>query len=76
MEKFDLNIDIPDIEIDFDIPVFDNGFKNRYKKAKICKDLPSHQIKYSNAQKLAKEVKLDKGIRYDCIVSGLSLIHI
>lgn len=72
MHKFDLNIDIPDVDIDldFDVPVLDKGFKNRYKKSKIAKDLPAHRIKYSNARKLAEEIKLENGMRYDCIVSG------
>ncbi|WP_286847065.1 hypothetical protein [Proteiniphilum sp. UBA5463] len=66
--EFDFNIEINDF--DLDIPMMDNGFKNRYKKSKIARDLPAHKIKYSNAQKLARDIKLDTGIRYDAIVAG------
>ena len=68
--NLDLNINIPEIDIEFDLPMFDKGFKNRYQKSKISKDLKPHQIKYSNALKLAKDIKLDTGIRYDVIVAG------
>ena len=30
MFDFDFNIDIPEIDIEFTIPMADNGFKNRY----------------------------------------------
>ncbi|HBG40239.1 MAG TPA: hypothetical protein DDW85_02345 [Porphyromonadaceae bacterium] len=68
IDELNFDIEIPDI--DFDIPVAQNGFSTRYKKAKICKDLPTNQIKYSNAQKLARDIKFDAGMRYDCIISG------
>lgn len=70
MFDFDFNIDIPEIDIEFTIPMADNGFKNRYTGGKICKDLSSKKIKYANAQNLAKDIKLDFGFRYDCILAG------
>lgn len=66
----ELNIDINIPDIDFDIAIADNGFNNRYIKAKVSKELSGNKIKYSNALKLAKDIKLDKGIRYNCIVAG------
>lgn len=68
IEELNIDINIPDI--DFDISISDNGFKNRYLKSKVAKDLPKNKIKYSNALKLAKDITLDKGIRYNCIVAG------
>lgn len=68
IDELNININIP--EIDFDISILDNGFNNRYLKAKVAKDLPGYRIKYSNALKLAKDIKLDVGIRYNCIVAG------
>ena len=68
--NIDFDIDIGSLDIEFDIPMFDNGFKNRYIKPKISNDLPNHKIKYSNALKLAKDIRLEKLSRYDCIVAG------
>lgn len=70
MLEFDLNIDLGSLDIEFDTPMLDKGFKNRYTKSKISRNLPSYKIRYSNAQILAKEIKLNDEIRYDCIVAG------
>lgn len=68
IEELNFDLDIPDM--DFDISISDNGFDNRYMKSKVAKEIPAHKLKYSNALKLAKKIKIDKGIRYDVIVSG------
>lgn len=68
MFDFDFNINIADLEID--IPMAENGFKNRYISGKITKDLKHSKIKYSNAKKLAKEIKIEDNFRYDCILAG------
>lgn len=75
-DSFDLisdigNFDIP--EIDFGLFDFDPGevanTENRYVKPKLV-PMNDEQVLYDNAIKLAKEIKLGKGDRYDCIVSG------
>lgn len=66
----ELNIGDFDVNIEFDISMPESGFDNRYKAVKISKECPASKLKYSNAEKLAKSLKFDKNIRYDCIVSG------
>lgn len=66
----ELNIDINILDMDLDISIADNGFDNRYIKSKVAKDIPAHKLKYRNAIKLANNIKIEKGIRYDCIVAG------
>lgn len=65
--NFDLKI--PDFELDLDFD-FGNGFNNRYQKNKEVKELPQGLVKYSNAKKLAKEIKFENKSRYNCIVAG------
>lgn len=65
------NIDIPDIDFgffDFD-PEEVADTDNRYVKPKLV-PMKEDQVLYDNAIKLAKEIHIDKGSRYDCIVSG------
>ena len=64
----DFRIDIPEIDIDLDLGLM--NFDNRYQKAKRIHSLPEGMIKYSNAEKLAKSIDLDKKTRYNCIVAG------
>lgn len=64
------NISIP--EIDLDLFDFENEIadtENRYMKPKLI-PMRSEQVLYENAQKLAKELKITNGCRYDCLVSG------
>ena len=68
IEELNFDLDIPDM--DFDISISDNGFDNRYIKSKVAKDIPAHKLKYRNAIKLANNIKIEEGIRYDCIVAG------
>ena len=63
-----IDIKMPDINIDIDLGL--NEFNNRYQKSREVTELPSGMVKYSNADKLAKEINLDKKSRYNCIVSG------
>ena len=63
-------LNIGNKDIDFDLAAFEVGFKNRYTKAKVSRDLPSYKIRYENAKKLAAELKIEDGTRYDCIVAG------
>lgn len=68
IEELNIDINIPDM--DLDISIADNGFDNRYIKSKVAKDIPAHRLKYKNAIELAKDIKIEEGIRYDCIVAG------
>jgi len=68
IEELNIDIDFPDF--DFDIAISENGFDNRYIQSKIAKDLPNSKLKYSNALKLAEQLKITPGMRYDCIVAG------
>ena len=65
------NFDIPEIDLDlFDFDPDDVAdTENRYVKPKMI-PMREDQIMYDNAQKLAREIKIDKGDRYDVIVSG------
>ena len=67
---FGINIDDLDIDIDFDLPMAENGFKTRYIKSKIQKNLSENKIKFDNAKKLAKDIDLGEGERYDVLLSG------
>ncbi len=70
-------IDIPDIggvltDIDlslFDILPKDTERETRYIKPKILQGKKGF-VRYDNAVKLAKDLYLNKGERYDCLVSG------
>lgn len=64
----DLNINIPEINIDLDLGL--SSFNNRYQKAKVIQSLPEGMIKYTNAKKLASKINLEKNPRYNCIVAG------
>ena len=64
----DFRIDMPEIDIDLELGLM--NFDNRYQKAKRIHSLPEGMIKYSNAEKLAKSIDLDKKTRYNCIVAG------
>lgn len=68
IEELNIDINIPDM--DLDISIADNGFDNRYIKSKVAKDIPAHRLKYKNAIELANNIKIEEGIRYDCIVAG------
>lgn len=46
------------------------GVNNRYQRGKVYRPLHKSRIAYDNALELAKDIRLDKDIRYNCIVSG------
>ena len=65
----DLNIDFNDFDFEDSFEV-DSNFETRYIKPKKIKDRESCHIKYQNAEKLAKDIKISKGERYFVIVDG------
>ena len=65
------NIEIPEVNLDFfDFdPEEEADTENRYVKPKLV-PMKTDQVLYDNAAKLARELKIEAGSRYDCIVSG------
>ncbi len=65
------NIEIPEVNLDFfDFdPEEEADTENRYVKPKLV-PMKTDQVLYDNAAKLARELKITPGSRYDCIVSG------
>lgn len=65
------NIEIPEVNLDFfDFdPDEEADTENRYVKPKLV-PMKTDQVLYDNAAKLARELKVTTGCRYDCIVSG------
>ena len=65
------NLEIPEVNLDF----FDfdpdevADTDNRYVKPKLV-PMKTDQVLYDNAAKLARELKIEAGSRYDCLVSG------
>lgn len=66
--QMDLDFQINDV--DFAITDEDDGLNDRYQKASIYKKTLQRNVKYDNAVKLAKEIELNKGDRYNAIISG------
>lgn len=72
----DFTFDFPDFEIqEFDSNMFDflksdDGIEARYTKPKLYASPNRSQIKYENAVKLAKDLRLKEGERADVLVSG------
>lgn len=64
------NIDIPDLNIDFDISIGSDDINSRYTKPKQYKGVKQRHVKYNHALKMAKEINLGKNERVDCLVSG------
>lgn len=62
------DFEIPEINIDLDLGI--NSLNNRYQKTKDATGYPDVMIKYANAKKLAKKIKIGSKDRYNCIVSG------
>lgn len=46
------------------------GVNNRYQRGKVYRPLHKSRITYDNALELARDVHMDKDIRYNCLVSG------
>lgn len=72
MKNFDFNVDFDintddfsDIEIDID-----QDFETRIIKPAKTKEIAEKNLKYSDANKLAKKTKIDKGVRYFVVVNG------
>ena len=68
--------DMPDFELpDFDIAGFDimqetDDLEPRYLKPKIYQPIKQSNIKYENAEKLARALRLDKNERANVIIPG------
>lgn len=65
------NFDIPDFDVDaFDyLPDEVAETENRYIKPKLI-PMKTDQVMYEYAEDLAKNIRIDKGVRYDCLVAG------
>lgn len=76
MEDFNVGIDMNcDFDVDFNLDDFDLqigsfDLESRYMKPKLHKQLPDKCIKYEYAQKMAKDMIISKGDRYNIIISG------
>jgi hypothetical protein len=76
-ENMDINFgDVGGVDISIDLNSFDgmdviseDALQNRYIKPK-AQVISSKFVKYENAQKFARDHKLDKGERIDAIVAG------
>ena len=64
-----IEFEIPDLSM-FDVSIQSDRFTTRYMKPKKMKEMPSKMVKYRNAQKLANDIGLDKGMSVICIVDG------
>lgn len=63
-------LDIPEIDLDlFDITDEEDGIETRYTKPRLQRRHADF-VRYDNAVKLARALRLDKGERADAIVSG------
>ena len=75
MEELDFlgdigDIDLPDIDINLlDFVPTDGTEETRYTVPKVARHA-SDYVLYDNAAKLARELKIEAGSRYDCLVSG------
>lgn len=68
MEAMDLEFDIPMEE--FGILDSEDGIEDRYQQAVVYKGTAHRNIKYDNAAKLARELKLQPGGRFNAIIAG------
>lgn len=65
------DFDLPDFDLDgFDIMEEEDQLDMRYTKPKLYRPIKSHNIKYENAAKLAKQLRLEKNERANVIVPG------
>jgi len=76
----DLELDLPDIGLDMgdldlsgfqlDLDAAWLDFTTRYTKPPILKGIPDRLVMVDNAEKLAKDIGIQRGMRVHCIVSG------
>ena len=67
-KDFDFEIDFEDFsdeEIDIDL-----DFETRYIKPPLSVEIPEHNLKYANAEKLAQDLEMERGGRYYVVVNG------
>ena len=73
-EEAGFDIEIPDFDLDIDLSCFDlketDAEETRYTKPRLYKPLDQKNIKYANAQTLARELRLGPGERANVIVGG------
>ena len=65
-----INIDIPDINIDFDVAIGSDDINSRYTNPKKYNGIKQKHVKYSHALKMAQEINISNDERIDCLVSG------
>ncbi len=72
IEGFDFgNLDVPDFDLDtLDILADDDREETRYNKPRAHNPHRMSFVVYNNAEKLAENLKLDKGERADAIIGG------
>jgi hypothetical protein len=65
-DSFEISdIDFSDFEIDFEVE-----FESRYIKPPKTKEIAEHNLKYANAEKLAKDIDITTDSRYFVVVNG------
>lgn len=62
-------IEIRQIDINVDVKINKN-FSTRYIEPPKAVEIAEHFLKYKNAEKLAKDIKIDKKSRYFVIIDG------
>lgn len=69
MEDFNFNMSLSefDLNLSFDL---DDKFETRYIKPPKSKEKIDSKLFYANAEKLAKELKINKNDRYDVVLNG------
>lgn len=70
MDIKNIKFDLSNFNIDFKIKEIGKIFNTRYIKPPKCKEISEHLLKYSNAEHLAKDIKISKKDRYFVIVNG------
>jgi hypothetical protein len=64
---FEIDGNLDDFEIDLAVEF---EFETRYIKPRLRPELKTNQLKYKNAQKLAKDIGCEKDMRAFCVVDG------
>jgi hypothetical protein len=76
MDDIDIDFDMADFEVDVNLDAFeiDLGEKPEFEtgliKPRLRPEIKKKNLKYKNAQKLAKDVGTEKGLRAFCVVDG------
>ena len=77
MDDLDLSIGDVGLDLDLDLSGFSVdidgaglGFSTRYAKPPIFKGIADRLVMIENAEKLASQIGIERGMRVHCIVSG------